>query len=309
MLRLQQIQVQERTILQADLNETACNKVQRVMNKSVVSRAHFWVATLWAVASGLSFGVELISFQGDLSQGSLVLGSVETRYKVSYKGEQLKLAPNGQFLLGLGRDSASVMEVSLEGPDGQTSVHSFAVEKRLYNVQAVDGVPQRTVSPSQTDLARIKRDSLMVRSARQLRYEKPYFLGGFEAPIEGPITGVYGSQRVYNGVPKSPHYGVDYAAPTGSVVNAPSGGVITMAEIDLFYSGGTLIMDHGHGLTSSFLHLSAILVQVGDRVQRGDPIAQVGATGRATGPHLDWRMNWHQVRIDPQLVLKALPLE
>jgi len=270
---------------------------------------HFWIAALLTVGSGFSFGVELISFQGDLSQGSLVLGSLEPRYKVNYKGEPLKLAPNGQFLLGLGRDSASVMEVTLEGHDGQTTVHSFEIKKRRYKVQAVEGVPQRTVSPSQADLTRIKRDSLMVKNGRQLRLEKAYFLGGFEAPIEGPITGVFGSQRVYNGVPKSPHYGVDYAAPTGSVVSAPAGGVITMAEADLFYSGGTLIMDHGHGLTSSFLHLSAILVQVGDLVQRGDPIAQVGATGRATGPHLDWRMNWHQVRIDPQLVLKALPLK
>ncbi|HIG60273.1 MAG TPA: M23 family metallopeptidase [Gammaproteobacteria bacterium] len=279
------------------------------MNRSGISRVHFWIAALWAVGSGFSFGVELISFQGDLSQGSLVLGLVEPRYKVNYKGEPLKLAPSGQFLLGLGRDSASVMEVSLEGPDGETTVHSFEIKKRRYNVQAIEGVPQRTVSPSQADLTRIKRDSLMVRKARQLRLEKAFFLGGFEAPIEGPVTGVYGSQRVYNGVPKSPHYGVDYAAPTGTVVSAPAGGIITMAEIDLFYSGGTLIMDHGHGLTSSFLHLSAILVQVGDLVQRGDSIAQVGATGRATGPHLDWRMNWHQVRVDPQLVLKALPLK
>ncbi|MCS5594359.1 MAG: M23 family metallopeptidase [Porticoccaceae bacterium] len=279
------------------------------MRRSGASRVHFWMAALWAVGSGFSFGVELISFQGNLSQGSLVLGLVEPSYKVSYMGEPLQLAPSGQFLLGLGRDSASVMEVFLEGPDGQTSVHSFEIGERRYNVQVVEGVPQRTVSPSKTDLTRIKRDSLMIRHARQLRLEKAFFLGGFEAPIKGPITGVYGSQRVYNGVPKSPHYGVDYAAPTGTVVSAPAGGIITMAEIDLFYSGGTLIMDHGHGLTSSFLHLSAILVQVGDLVQRGDSIAQVGATGRATGPHLDWRMNWHQVRVDPQLVLKALPLK
>ena len=295
--------------LQAQLNETTCNKARMTMTRSGANRMHFWIAALLIVGSGFSLGVELISFQGDLSQGSLVLGSLEPRYKVNYKGEPLKLAPNGQFLLGLGRDSALVMEVTLEGHNGQTTVHSFEIKKRRYKVQVVEGVPQRTVSPSQADLTRIKRDSLMVRNGRQLRLEKAYFLGGFETPIEGPITGVYGSQRVYNGVPKSPHYGVDYAAPTGSVVSAPAGGIITMAEEDLFYSGGTLIMDHGHGLTSSFLHLSAILVQVGDLVQRGDPIAQVGATGRATGSHLDWRMNWHQVRIDPQLVLKALPLK
>jgi murein DD-endopeptidase MepM/ murein hydrolase activator NlpD len=118
---------------------------------------------------------------------------------------------------------------------------------------------------------------------------------------------VYGSQRVYNGVPKSPHYGVDYAGPEGALVIAPSGGVVVLAEIDLFYSGGTLIIDHGHGLSSSFLHLSEILVAKGDSVQSGEPIAKIGATGRATGPHLDWRMNWKSVRIDPQLVLQVLP--
>jgi murein DD-endopeptidase MepM/ murein hydrolase activator NlpD len=123
----------------------------------------------------------------------------------------------------------------------------------------------------------------------------------------GPITGVYGSQRVYNGVPKNPHYGVDYAAPTGTEVVAPAAGIVRLAHPDLFYSGGTMIIDHGHGLSSSFLHLSGLLVAEGARVTRGQPIALVGATGRATGPHLDWRMNWHQQRIDPQLVLETLP--
>jgi len=279
------------------------------MSKVVVRLVRLCGTTLWLLATGLSSAGELISFQGDLTQGSLVLGSVEPGYEVSYRGKRLKLASNGQFLLGLGRNASEIMEISLVSPVGDTSIHRFGVETRVYNIQRVDGVPQRTVSPSGNDTARIKRDTSAVKKAREAMYDQSYFLGGFEVPIEGPVTGVYGSQRIYNGVPKSPHYGVDYAAPTGTIVRAPASGIITMTEIDLFYSGGTLIMDHGHRLTSSFLHLSAILVQVGDRVEIGDPIARVGATGRATGPHLDWRMNWREIRIDPQLVLKALPLK
>ena len=135
------------------------------------------------------------------------------------------------------------------------------------------------------------------------------FLAGFRKPLEGPVTGVYGSQRVYNGTPKNPHYGVDYAAPAGTIVRAPAAGVVQLAHSDLFYSGGTLIMDHGFGLNSSFLHLSAVLVSVGQEVKQGDPIGKVGSTGRATGPHLDWRMNWLNVRIDPQLVMESLPAD
>jgi murein DD-endopeptidase MepM/ murein hydrolase activator NlpD len=163
------------------------------------------------------------------------------------------------------------------------------------------------VTPDEKDLARIQRDALMVKQSRQLVSSRTDFLSGFVRPLNGPVTGVYGSQRVYNGVPGSPHYGIDYAAPTGTLVAAPAPGRVIFAHPDLFYSGGTLIIDHGFGLSSTFLHLSEILVTKGDEVARGESVAKVGATGRATGPHLDWRMNWRDVRVDPQLVLKALP--
>ena len=130
---------------------------------------------------------------------------------------------------------------------------------------------------------------------------------GFVWPLEGTITGVYGSQRIYNGVPKSPHYGIDIAAPQGELVRAPAPGVVTLVHPDMYYSGGTLIVDHGHGLSSTFIHLSESLVEIGQRVEAGEVIAKVGSTGRSTGPHLDWRMNWFDVRIDPRLVLEALP--
>ena len=147
----------------------------------------------------------------------------------------------------------------------------------------------------------------MVRDARSLDRERTDFIGGFIQPLEGVITGVYGSQRVYNGIPKRPHYGLDIAAPEGTAVRAPAFGVVTLVHPDMYYSGGTLIVDHGHGLSSTFIHLSKILVQEGQRVTPGELIAEVGATGRATGPHLDWRMNWFDVRVDPQQVLQALP--
>ena len=121
----------------------------------------------------------------------------------------------------------------------------------------------------------------------------------------GPISGVYGSQRVYNGVPGTPHYGIDVAVPTGTAIVAPASGQIIMVHDNMFYSGGTIMLDHGHGVSSSFLHLSKTSVEVGDWVEQGDPIGEVGATGRVTGPHLDWRMNWGDSRIDPELLLRA----
>ena len=134
-------------------------------------------------------------------------------------------------------------------------------------------------------------------------------LAGFQWPAIGPISGVYGSQRIYNGTPRSPHYGVDVAVPTGTPVLAPSSGVVTLAEPDLFYSGGTIILDHGFRLSSSFLHLSKVHVAVGQEVKQGELIGEVGATGRATGPHLDWRMSWRNQRIDPQLLAPPMPAQ
>jgi murein DD-endopeptidase MepM/ murein hydrolase activator NlpD len=156
-------------------------------------------------------------------------------------------------------------------------------------------------------LERIRREGRLVRQARADNDPREDFLQGFIKPLEGPITGVYGSQRVYNGVPKNPHYGLDIARPTGTVVVAPAPGIVKLVHDDMYYSGGTLVLDHGYGLSSSFIHLSGALVKEGQRVEAGDAIAKVGATGRATGPHLDWRVNWFNVRLDPALVLKFFP--
>lgn len=252
---------------------------------------------------------EILEWQGSFQQGSLLLGQLPEGYQASYDKQRLQVTPKGQFLLGLGRQANTVIELVLTDSEGIETTEQFNVRERQYVIQRIEGVPQKTVTPRPKDVERIRSDSWLVKQARKDRTESLDFLAGFQRPLDGPITGVYGSQRFYNGIPKNPHYGVDYAAPTGTLVMAPASGVVRLAHRDLFYSGGTLIVDHGHGLSSTFLHLNDILVEEGMRVERGKPIAKVGATGRATGPHLDWRMNWRQVRIDPVLVLQTLPVQ
>ena len=276
-----------------------------------MARVRLSVVSLMLVclAATLKLQASPMVLQGSLQQGSLLLGTVEKGSRAVYRDRALPVTASGQFLLGLGRDAPASIELRIVDSEGLQTVQKYEVAKRDYRIQRVNGVPSKTVDPSASDLARIRNDSALVASARREITSKEDFLGGFQLPLDGPITGVYGSQRVYNGVPKSPHYGVDYAAPTGTQVLSPAAGIVRLAHRDLFYSGGTLIVDHGHGLSSSFLHLSDVLVAEGTRVSRGQPIAKVGATGRATGPHLDWRMNWHNERIDPQLVLETLPAQ
>lgn len=267
------------------------------------------IVMLACLATAVKLQASSLVLQGSLQQGSLLLGKLESGSMAFYRDQPLPVTSSGEFLLGLGRDAPASIELRVVDTEGLQTVQKFAVAKREYRIQRVNGVPSKTVNPPAADLARIRNDSALVKLARREITTREDFLDGFQVPLDGPITGVYGSQRVYNGVPKNPHYGVDYAAPTGTQVLSPAAGIVRLAHLDMFYSGGTLIVDHGHGLSSSFLHLSDILVTEGSRVSRGQPIAKVGATGRATGPHLDWRMNWHSERIDPQLVLDTLPAQ
>jgi murein DD-endopeptidase MepM/ murein hydrolase activator NlpD len=261
------------------------------------------------IATALIFSNELyaVSFDGEFTQGGLVIGQLQAGQSVSYEGRKLQITSGNQFLLGFGRNAPAEVSIVVYDADNQSETINLRITPRNYNIQKIEGVPSNTVTPPNSVLQRIKQDAALVKQARKLVSNKQDFLGGFIKPANGPVTGVYGSQRFYNGVPKSPHYGIDYAAPIGTSVIAPADGVVTFAHNDLFYSGGTLILDHGHGLSSTFLHLSEILVKPNQVVRSGTVIARIGATGRATGPHLDWRMNWLNQRIDPELVLKVLP--
>jgi len=269
-----------------------------------------------AIITGLFAGplaASCIEFNTAPQQGGFIWGKVEPDSLVSLDGSKLDVLDDGTTFLGFGRDAGATTELSVTGPDGSGDVctETLQIAPREYRIQRVEGVPAKTVHPPKEQLERIRREAVLVRAARADRLDRPDLLNavlaGFIWPIEGPISGVYGSQRYYNGEPGRPHYGVDVAAPEGSVVHAPAAAVVTLAEPDLFYSGGTIVLDHGYLLSSSFLHLSKVLVKVGDEVKAGDIIGEVGSTGRATGPHLDWRMNWRKTRIDPQLLAPPMP--
>ena len=269
----------------------------------------FWPALALAAAISPAATAECPQFEGALQQGGFIWGTVAPGSEVSLAGQQLDVLADGTTFAGFGRNAPATAELVVSGQ--QPCRETLQVAPREYKIQRVEGVPQKTVTPPPEQLERIRRESTLVANARAPRLQRPDLLAGvlagFVWPVEGPISGVYGSQRFYNGEPRNPHYGVDVAVPTGTVVRAPAAGVVTLAEPDLYFSGGTVILDHGYRLSSSFLHMSEVSVQVGDELQPGDVIGAVGATGRATGPHLDWRMNWRQERIDPQLLAPPMP--
>jgi murein DD-endopeptidase MepM/ murein hydrolase activator NlpD len=245
-----------------------------------------------------------IALKGVMSQGSLVSGKVEKGVEVFLNGKPVKVTNKGEFVLGFGRDAFLTQALSFESSGQKISEQILKLQKRDYKIQRIEGVPQKMVTPDPSKTARINAEAVLVKSARKKNFDYEYFLKPFVAPSDGPITGVYGSQRVFNGTPKRPHFGLDYAGPVGKIVYAPASGIVTLTHDDMYYSGGTMIIDHGYGVSSTFLHLSAILVAEGDKIKQGDPIAKIGKGGRSTGPHLDWRINWYGVRIDPQLVLE-----
>ena len=253
-------------------------------------------------------GSHELKFSGTFSQGGLVRGVTQSGATVKVDGKLVRISEAGVFLVGFGRDAPAESLVQVSYADGQTAQRVLKVAKREYKIQRIDGLPKRKVTPrSKEDLARIRKESWLSRNARKRDDSRTDFIVDFIWPVTGPISGVYGSQRILNGQSRRPHFGVDIARPTGTQVKAPAAGIVTLVHTDMFFSGGTLILDHGHGLSSSFLHLSRILVEEGQRIEQGDVIAEIGATGRVTGAHLDWRMNLFTKRVDPQLLVPPMP--
>jgi len=244
---------------------------------------------------------------GEWIQGALLLGKTEPGYSVRVLDKDVYVDSGGQFVFGLGRDTPERISVTVTDATGTESRYQYTVEQRKYKTQKIEGVAKKYVAPPAAVTKRIKDEAALVWHARQSDRKSSEFRHGFDWPLIGPITGVYGSQRVFNGVPKRPHFGLDIAGPVGAGIVAPADGVVTLAHDDMYYSGGTLIVDHGQGVSSTFIHLSKILVKKGDRIRRGQAIAEVGATGRVTGPHLDWRINWFDQRLDPFLLLPPMP--
>ncbi len=258
--------------------------------------------------SGLSHSNQNLSLEGNYTQGGLLIGETKPGAKVSFQNKKVKLSESGIFIIGFHRDEPLVSDLVISLPNGEKISQKIIISEREYNIQRIDGLPPSKVSPRKPEtLKRISKETALIKKARKRKDDRLDFTETFIWPVTGRISGVYGSQRVLNGNPRRPHYGIDIARPTGTKVIAPASGIITVAHPDMFFSGGTIMLDHGHGLSSAFLHLSKLHVKVGDKIEQGELIAEVGATGRVTGPHLDWRMNLSKKRIDPELLVPSMP--
>ena len=244
-----------------------------------------------------------VTFEGKFIQGSFILGKAEPGSEVFIDKKKVKVTSDGFFVFGLSRDRKYDVVITLN-KNGNKKKIVKKVQKRKYNIQRIDGLEEKKVTPPEEVYERIKRENKWIGEARAIESDLTFFTKKFIVPVENAIiTGVYGSQRILNGKPKWPHYGLDFAADEGTKIKAMLDGIVTLAESDSFYTGGTLIFDHGHGISTLYMHMEKILVKKGQRVKQGGIIGTVGSTGRATGAHLDVRLNWFQIRLDPATVL------
>ena len=254
------------------------------------------IAILMSLIAGTADACE-IPLQGQAAQGGLVIGRVAAGTPVSVNGAPVRVSPDGLFLVGFGRDAPGSATVVA---GGMRCV--LAVEDRNYKITRIEGLPRRKVTPRAEDLKRIKADNAAIGRVRRLDTAATDFAAGFAWPLKGRVSGVFGSQRVLNGNPRRPHNGVDIAAPTGTPIRAPAPGTVALVHPDMFFSGKTVMLDHGHGLSSVYIHMSAITVKAGQRVRAGDVIGKIGMTGRATGPHLHWGISLFRTHLDPALI-------
>lgn len=252
-----------------------------------------------------AFADENISFTGNFTQGGLVLGNTLPGSKIKLSGSDVAVTKDGEFIIGFGRDAGphAKLEIISNG-GGQTRM--LEITAREYDIQKIDGLPARKVTPKPEDIARIKNDNQKIGKVRTTINQLTDYLSGFEWPVSGPISGVYGSQRILNGNPRNPHNGVDIAAPKGSVIKSPANGIVALVHQDMFYTGKTMMINHGLGLSTVYAHMDSISVREGEVVKKGTPIGTVGATGRVTGPHLHWGMTWKSTHLDPQLVVPPM---
>ena len=240
-----------------------------------------------------------VTFEGKFIQGSFILGKTDPGSEVFVDDKKVKVTSDGYFVFGLGRDRKNDVVITIN----QKKIVK-KIFKREYKFQRIDGLEEKKVTPPEEVYERIKRENKWIGEARAINSNLIFFKNRFINPLDNAIvTGVYGSQRILNGKPKWPHYGIDFAAKEGTEIKAMLDGVVTLAESDLFYTGGTLIFDHGHGISTLYMHMKTLMVKKGERVKQGDIIGTVGSTGRSTGAHLDVRLNWFQVRLDPATVL------
>tara|TARA_S200000501_G_scaffold14290_1_gene12625 strand:- start:273 stop:1070 length:798 start_codon:yes stop_codon:yes gene_type:complete len=243
-----------------------------------------------------------VEFNGKFIQGHFIVGQTENKSKIFIDKKEIKVSKDGYFVFGIDRDRKLDLVIT-KVLDGKKERIVKKIYKRKYQIQRIDGLDEKKVTPPEEVYNRIKEENNRIGKARAKNSDLVFFKNQFIMPVKGIVTGVYGSQRILNGKPKWPHYGIDIAAEKGTKIKSSGSGVVTMAEDDLYYTGGTIIMDHGHGISTIYSHLEEVMVNVGDEINQGNVIGTVGSTGRSTGPHLDFRVNWFQTRLDPMTIL------
>lgn len=248
-----------------------------------------------------------ITIGGKLEQGGLVVGTAPPGSSVVFQDRDVPVAADGAFVLGVDRDAPAAIDVKIRAPNGETETRQVAIAPRAWKIDRVNGVPQNLVTPDPATAARIAADSKLLRAARARLEREAFYRTGFIRPAEGRISGVFGSQRILNGVPGAAHTGLDIAAVTGTPIRAPADGVVTLANPEMVLSGGTVMINHGYGLQTSYSHMSRLDVTDGQRVKQGDVIGAIGATGRVTGPHLHFSVMWFDTRLDPETIFALLP--
>ncbi|NQV99089.1 MAG: M23 family metallopeptidase [Rhodospirillales bacterium] len=244
-----------------------------------------------------------VILSGPLMPGGLITGKTQPGSLITLNGKAVRVAAGGTFLLGFGRDAKPAQTLEIRAPNGFSYTRDLQLQPRSYQITRIDGLAERKVTPKPEDSKRIQQDNAGIGRVRRLDSHMEDFLSGFQWPASGRISGVFGSQRVLNGKPRSPHNGVDIAAPAGAPVHAAAAGSVALVHPDMFYSGKTVMIDHGHGLSSVYIHMRKIVVKPGQRVNKGDKIGEVGMTGRATGPHLHWGISLFTTHLDPMLVV------
>ena len=250
-----------------------------------------------------SFGYAT-EFKGKFVQGSFILGKTSPESNVIVDKKKVKVSKDGYFAFGLGRDRKNDIIIKII-KNGEIKTFEKKVLKRKYKIQKINGLPKKQVTPPKEVYERIKNDNILIGKARSINSDLDFFKNSFIKPLEKSIiTGVYGSQRILNGKPRRPHYGLDFAAAEGTKIKAVLDGVVTLVEPDLYFTGGTIIFDHGHGISTLYMHMKSVDVKKGQFIKQGDIIGTVGQTGRSTGPHLDIRLNWFDIKLDPESVIK-----
>ena len=277
-------------------------KIMRIIN---ITRYRIFVISAFLLAtSHVATALEVHS--GHAIQGGMIIIKTDPDATLTVDDQPLMLSDTGFAVLGFHRDDTSAIHLHATYSDGSDAYLAITPEPRQFKEQRIDGLPSHMVTPPQAVLDRIARDRKLVSKARSASSALMGWQQDFIWPTHGIITGIYGSRRILNGQPRAPHYGIDIAAATGTPVKAPADGIITMVD-DLYFTGITIIMDHGHGISSTFLHLNKADVQPGQTVKQGDVIGSVGSSGRSTGAHLDWRINWFDKRLDPALLTGPMP--